>query len=168
MTDLPAPRSPVAGRVGRRATPASPMSSVAWGQSALPHAHDCWQRVLGTLRDVGRARSEVRRRLADAAAFGDPADHEEAAERMVLGLDELTSNGLRHGRQPVGLRVCTLPGHWLVDVTDAASDMPPSPSPGRPAGQGGYGLFMIAAYATAYGWVPEEHCKHVWALFPRG
>jgi hypothetical protein len=50
---------------------------------------------------------------------------------------------------------------------DAAVDRPPSPSPGRPAGQGGYGLFMIAAWATAYGWVAEPHCKHVWALFAR-
>jgi anti-sigma regulatory factor (Ser/Thr protein kinase) len=137
---------------------------VAWGQTHLPTAHDCWQRDLGTLRDVGRARSEVRRRVTGGDLTG---DGEEAAERMILGLDELASNGLRHGRAPVGLRVCTLPGHWLVDVTDSATHLPPTPSPGRPAGQGGYGLFMIASYATAYGWVPDQHCKHVWALFPR-
>jgi anti-sigma regulatory factor (Ser/Thr protein kinase) len=137
---------------------------VAWGQAHLPSADDCWQRDLGTLRDVGRARAAVRRDLIGADL---PEDDEEAAERMILGLDELASNGLRHGGPPVGLRVCTLPGHWLVDVTDSSPQVPPTPSPGRPAGQGGYGLYMVASYASAYGWVPEPHCKHVWALFPR-
>jgi hypothetical protein len=43
----------------------------------------------------------------------------------------------------------------------------PAPDPGRPAGQGGYGLFVIAAYAMGYGWTTEHACKHVWALLPR-
>ena len=71
----------------------------------------------------------MRRRVTGGDLTG---DGEEAAERMILGLDELASNGLRHGRAPVGLRVCTLPGHWLVDVTDSATHLPPTPSPGRP------------------------------------
>ncbi|MBN1093040.1 ATP-binding protein [Blastococcus sp. TML/M2B] len=146
-------------------TAAAPLASLAWGQEPLPHAHDCWTWELGTLRDVTRARSAVRQRLA--AELPDGRSDEESVERMILALDELASNGLRHGRQPVVLRVCPLPEHWLVDVTDAARAVPPTPDPGRAEGLGGYGLFMIAAYATAYGWVPEPHCKHVWALFPR-
>ncbi len=109
----------------------------------------------------------MRRRLAEDDVRPPAPPGDEAAERLVLVLDELASNGLRHGRHPVGLRVCPLPAHWLVSVTDAAVELPPSPDPGRPAGQGGYGLFVIASYATGYGWVAEHDCKHVWAMMPR-
>ncbi|SFK75416.1 ATP-binding protein [Geodermatophilus ruber] len=132
----------------------------------MPHAYDCWTWELRTLGDLPGVRAAVRRHLADDDVRPTPPDSE-AAERLVLALDELASNGLRHGRLPVGLRVCPLPDHWLVDVMDAAVGAPPSPDPGRPAGQGGYGLFVIAAYATGYGWVAEHECKHVWALLPR-
>lgn len=118
-----------------------------------------------SLSDLPAVRADVHRHLADDDRTAPPGG--EAAERMVLALDELASNGLRHGRRPVGLRVCPLPAHWLVDVTDAAVDTPPSTAPGRPAGQGGYGLLVVAAYATGFGWAADHDCKHVWALLPR-
>ena len=151
---IPTPRSP-------RAFPAT------WINGHLPHADDCWHWDLRILADLSRVRAQVRSRLA-ADDSPPTAPDSEAAERMLLALDELASNGLRHGRLPVTLRVCPLPAHWLVDVVDAAGETPPRPSPGRPAGQGGHGLFMVAAYATGYGWVAEAGCKHVWALLPRG
>lgn len=132
----------------------------------MPHAYDCWHWDLTSLSELPAVRADVRRHLTDDEVQPTAPDGE-AAERMVLALDELASNGLRHGSKPVGLRVCPLPDHWLVDVTDAAVGAPPSPDPGRPAGQGGYGLFVIAAYAAGYGWVAERECTHVWALLPR-
>lgn len=137
-----------------------------WADGHMPHAYDCWSWELRALGDLPGVRADVRRRLAaDDVVPASPGS--EAAERMVLALDELASNGLRHGRGPVGLRVCPLPAHWLVDVTDAAVETPPSPDRGRPAGEGGYGLFVIASYATGYGWLAEHDCKHVWAMLPR-
>lgn len=141
-------------------------SPARWANGHLPHAYDCWHWDLRSLSDLPGVRADVRRHLVDDDVRPTPPDSE-AAERMVLTLDELASNGLRHGRHPVGLRVCPLPEHWLVDVIDAAVDRPPSPDPGRPAGRGGYGLFVVASYATGYGWVTEHECKHVWALLPR-
>jgi hypothetical protein len=141
-------------------------SPARWAAGHLPHAYDCWHWELRSLAQLRTVRSEVRRHLSEDHVRPTAADGE-AAERMLLALDELTSNGLRHGREPVGLRVCPLPEHWLVDVTDAAMHAPPSPDPGRPAGQGGYGLSMVASYATGYGWLAEHDCKHVWALLPR-
>lgn len=141
-------------------------SPARWANGHLPHAYDCWSWELSSLSELPGVRADVRRHVADDDVR--PAEPEnEAAERMVLALDELASNGLRHGRHPVGLRVCPLPAHWLVDVTDAAPNTAPSPDPGRSPGEGGYGLFVIAAYATGYGWVAEHDCKHVWALLPR-
>ena len=148
-------------------TPRVPRQSPArWANGHLPHAYDCWTWELHSVSDLPVVRADLRWQVEADEVRPEPPGSE-AAERMVLALDELASNGLRHGRRPVGLRVCPLPEHWLVDVMDAAVDSPPSPDPGRPAGQGGYGLFVVAAYATGYGWVAGHDCKHVWALLPR-
>jgi len=50
-----------------------------------------------------------------------------------------------------------------VIVTDSAPDRPPTPARDRPAGQGGYGLYVIADLAAGHGVHYEPDHKHVWA-----
>ena len=92
---------------------------------------------------------------------------EELAERVVLVLDELASNGLRHGSPPVTVQLGNHPDGWLVIVSDAAVDHLPTPAFDRPAGQGGYGLHVIAELAAAHGIYRDGVAKSVWALLPR-
>ncbi len=52
---------------------------------------------------------------------------------------------------------------WLLEVSDAAADRPPSPAIGRDPGQGGLGLHMVAQLCDAHGWDTDGHRKVVWA-----
>ena len=54
-------------------------------------------------------------------------------------------------------------GFWLLDVSDAAVDRPPTPAIDRDAAQGGLGLYLIAQMCSAHGWTVDEERKHVWA-----
>jgi hypothetical protein len=91
----------------------------------------------------------------------------ELAERVVLALDELASNGLRHGSPPVSVTLCNHPDGWLVIVSDTAIDHLPAPASDRPASHGGYGLHVIAELSIVHGVARDDHFKHVWALLPR-
>ena len=84
-------------------------------------------------------------------------------ERLLLAFEELASNGVRHGREPVEVRVVAAPGGWLIDVTDAAVEEPPTPAVGRDPAAGGLGLYLIARLAAAHGWAVRFDRKHVWA-----
>src|SRR5207245_2500642 len=88
-------------------------------------------------------RLELAARLHDGAR---PAGAQEGAvERLTLAFEELASNALRHGRAPVEVVVTTLADRsWLLTVSDAAGDLPPTPAVGRDAALGGLGLYMVA------------------------
>ena len=88
---------------------------------------------------------------------------EDAVERAVLVIDELTSNALRHGAAPSSLHIGDDEGRWIVIVTDGAPGRVPTPARGRPAGQGGYGLYVIADLAAEHGVHYEPDRKLVWA-----
>ena len=47
-------------------------------------------------------------------------------------------------------------------VTDAAPDRLPTPARERPAGGGGYGLYVIADLTATHGVHREPNRKHVW------
>jgi hypothetical protein len=64
--------------------------------------------------------------------------------------------------------VRTTPDAFLIEVSDAAADAPPSPAVGRDPSEGGLGLYLIAELATAHGWYVRDGAKYVWALLPRG
>ena len=95
------------------------------------------------------------------------AGAEDVVERAILVIDELTSNALRHAAPPSSLHVGDEDGHWIVIVTDAAPDRPPTPALGRPAGQGGYGLYVIADLTAAHGVHYETARKMVWACIAK-
>lgn len=93
-----------------------------------------------------------------------PGAEEGAVERLLLAYEELVSNALRHGRPPVRVTLTTADHYWLLDVSDAAVDLPPTPAVGRDAAEGGLGLYLVAQIAGAHGWsVEPDGSKHVWA-----
>jgi anti-sigma regulatory factor (Ser/Thr protein kinase) len=115
--------------------------------------------------ELPRVRAEVRR-FASAQDPGPSAA--DLHDRLVLALDEMASNALRHGGGG-GVRAAlrTTENAWLIDVSDCAWARPPAPAVGRDPSEGGLGLYLIAELATAHGWYSQQGCKHVWALLPR-
>jgi anti-sigma regulatory factor (Ser/Thr protein kinase) len=92
----------------------------------------------------------------------------DALEDAVVALDELMSNGIRHGRAPVEVEICVCDHGLLVLVSDRASEQPPRPTSTRDPAQGGMGLGIVARASTASGWFSQEDVKVVWAVMPDG
>ena len=106
-------------------------------------------------------------RLQLGAALHDgarPPDAEEGAvQRLTLAFEELASNALRHGRGPVEVVLTTTGTGWLLEVSDAAPESPPTPAVGRDAALGGLGLYLVAQVCDAHGWtVDTTGRKVVW------
>jgi anti-sigma regulatory factor (Ser/Thr protein kinase) len=112
-------------------------------------------------------RAQVRRHAAARTLHPGP-EAEDLRDRLVLALDEMASNALRHGESPVQASVQLTPESYLVEVSDAAASAPPAPAVDRDPSEGGLGLYLIAELATAHGWYVRNGAKHVWALLPRG
>jgi anti-sigma regulatory factor (Ser/Thr protein kinase) len=79
----------------------------------------------------------------------------EALEDFLMAVDEMTSNAIRHGRRPVGLRLWTAPGALVCTIRDAGAG--PSdpfagygPAHGEDLSAGGMGL-----------WLARQLCDHV-------
>jgi two-component sensor histidine kinase len=121
-----------------------------------------WHQDVAHLSELPGVRAKIRTVLA-ARHPSTPALRD-WVEQVVLVVDEITSNALRHGALPVQLRLSADGATWLVAVTDRAPSAPPIPAVGRAPGGGGYGLSMIADLADAHGWHSQDHDKTVWAL----
>jgi anti-sigma regulatory factor (Ser/Thr protein kinase) len=139
----------------------------SWRQvSQVPDVAPAETIELTSLRELRDVRRRVRAVLAASLDDGDEPDEvarEDVVERVVLVIDELASNAVRHGAPPATLEVRESGDHWVVVVTDAAPDALPAPAVDRPAGQGGYGLYVIADLATAHGVEVHGDRKRVWA-----
>jgi signal transduction histidine kinase len=118
-----------------------------------------WRPV--TLRELTTSRLQLNAALHDGAR--PPAAEEGAVERLLSTYEELVSNALRHGRPPVEVSVFRTGHYWLLQVSDAAADTPPTPAVGRDAAQGGLGLPLVAQLSGAHGWTVEGDRKVVWA-----
>ncbi|MBB3674682.1 ATP-binding protein [Modestobacter versicolor] len=122
---------------------------------------------LESLRGLSLVRRQVQHFLRASLGAGEHADLapavEDAIERAVLVIDELTSNALRHGSPPSSLHIGDDDGRWIVIVTDGAPGVAPTPARDRPAGQGGYGLYVIADLTAEHGVHYEPDRKLVWA-----
>jgi anti-sigma regulatory factor (Ser/Thr protein kinase) len=149
---------PIEGSEGARVSPSM------WGQRPRPESGSAL--VIGRWGPAGLADLTAdRRRLSVALHDGarPPGADEDAVERFLLAYQELTSNALRHGRWPVAVTVSITDTGWLLEVSDAAADRPPSPAIGRDPGLGGLGLSLVAEMCDAHGWDTDGHRKVVWA-----
>ena len=128
-----------------------------WPSARPPAAPDRFAWDLDSVAELPLVRAQVRAHLAGPRQ-GDLRD------RLVLALDEMASNALRHGGGRVRATVRPLAGAWLVEVRDGAPDSPPTPAVGRDPSEGGLGLYLIAELATDHGWYVTGAVKHVWAV----
>ncbi|WP_233492105.1 ATP-binding protein [Blastococcus sp. TF02A-30] len=118
--------------------------------------------MLHEVAELPAVRAEVRRAIPAGEAGRD------ALDQLVLALDEMASNALRHGGGHVEAAVRTTAAGFLIEVADAAAHRPPTPAVDRDPSEGGLGLYLIAELATGHGWYVSDGAKHVWALLPRG
>ncbi|MFD8640318.1 ATP-binding protein [Streptomyces zaomyceticus] len=118
-------------------------------------------RLSSTRRGARLARLLAVQQLHDWGVTGPPA---EAAELVVA---ELAANAVRHGRvagRDFEVRMERGEDHVRIELSDARGERRPAPV-GRPD-EGGYGLLLVAALATAWG--VKDRCvgKTVWATVP--
>lgn len=138
-----------------------------WQTAPLPAGFTCvWRHELATHADLARLRARVRTEVTGSPVVVHP-ERELWSERLVLIIDELASNALRHGGGRVLASVGETPEAFLVDVSDQAPAVPPTPAVDRDPSEGGLGLYLIAELATEHGWYVRDGAKHVWALLPR-
>ena len=138
-----------------------------WPSACPPPATPVLSWDLHDVADLPRVRGELRRRAAetDRATGHRSEDHR---DQLVLALDEMASNALRHGGGDVRAVVRLTGDSYVIEVSDQAVSAPPAPAVGRDPSQGGLGLYLIAELATQHGWYVRDGLKHVWALLPRG
>jgi anti-sigma regulatory factor (Ser/Thr protein kinase) len=137
-----------------------------WSPAPAPEATAGLHWKLEDIAELPRVRAELRRHMAAAAGPRDPRSAD-LRDRLVLALDEMASNALRHGEGTVLAAVRTTPTSYLIEVSDQAVASPPVPALNRDPSEGGLGLYLIAELATSHGWYVSGGCKHVWALLPR-
>ena len=138
----------------------------AWPAATPPQAHDGLRWELRDVAELPSVRAELRRHVAGSARSSD-ARSADLRDQLVLALDEMASNALRHGEGRVQAAVRLTDSSYLIEVSDQATASPPKPAVGRDPSEGGLGLYLIAELATCHGYYVSGGCKHVWALLPR-
>jgi hypothetical protein len=108
----------------------------------------------------------LRRRLRTALDDGALPTGSDNGERLLLVVEELVSNALRHGRTPVHVHITEHARGWVTAVSDTAADRPPMPALDRDPAQGGMGLSLVARLGRVHGWEVEGDHKIVWARVP--
>ena len=136
-----------------------------WPSASPPQATAALHWALKDVSELTRVRAELRRYAAGSGA--DPIDPD-LLDQMILALDEMASNALRHGGGSVEATVRLTADAYLLEVSDSAITAPPAPAVGRDPSEGGLGLYLIAELSTQHGWYVHDGLKHVWALLPRG
>ena len=131
-----------------------------WPSASPPAAESLLSWRLCDVAELPGVRAQVRRTLVGAASA-------DLLDRLVLALDEMASNALRHGGGAVTADVRVADTAYLVLVADQATKVPPTPAVGRDPSLGGLGLYLIAELADQHGWYVANGAKYVWALLPR-
>lgn len=136
-----------------------------WPSASPPQAATLLAWELHDVVELPRVRAELRQHAVTGA--GADSQTADVHDRLVLALDEMASNALRHGGGRVYAAVGQTADAFLIDVSDQAPDVAPAPAVGRDPSEGGLGLYLIAELATEHGWYVRDGAKHVWALLPR-
>ena len=134
-----------------------------WPSASPPQARPLLAWELEDVAELPAVRADVRRELTAGAQGSVTPD---LIDRLVLALDEMASNALRHGGGDVRAAIGSTGSAYLIQVADQAVHTPPSPAVGRDPSFGGLGLYLIAELADAHGWYVASGQKHVWALLP--
>ena len=121
---------------------------------------------VANLGDLRILRRRLRDWISGAVAVAGPDSA--VADSLVLIVDELMSNGLRHGRAPVRLHAVRTGEGLLVQVSDGNVMDAPTPAIGRDPALGGMGLRIVANLTTTRGWDVTDGRKHVWAHLRTG
>ena len=138
-----------------------------WPSAAPPSADPLLTWNLRDIAELPQVRAELRRHTSQGPDSETPASAD-LRDQLILALDEMASNALRHGGGEVQAAVRATADAYLIEVSDQAALSPPSPAVGRDPSEGGLGLYLIAEMATAHGWYVSDGHKHVWAVLPRG
>ena len=106
-------------RNSHRRTPAEfAAARTSWRQgSQVPDVAPAETIELTSLRGLREVRRRVRAVLTASLDDGGPLDEaarEDVVERVVLVIDELASNAVRHGAPPATLEVRESGDHWVV------------------------------------------------------
>ncbi|SDD39178.1 Histidine kinase-like ATPase domain-containing protein [Geodermatophilus telluris] len=136
------------------------VAGAGWPSASPPPAWDGLQWRLSDVTELPRVREELRRHTAAQGPV-------ELRDRLLLVLDEMASNALRHGGGRVEACVRRTGDAFLVAVSDGDPRTPPTPAVDRDPSEGGLGLHLIAELSTAHGWYVEGDAKTVWAVLPR-
>jgi signal transduction histidine kinase len=135
-----------------------------WDTAPLPDGFTTlWSHPLRSISELTVLRARVRTVTTGRPNVERP-ERDTWSERLVLVVDELASNALRHGGAPVAATLGRDGDRWLVSVSDSSARMPPAPAHGRDPGLGGFGLYLVADLAMAHGWCPDDGAKTVWAV----
>ena len=140
-------------------------AEAAWPSASPPSATPLLTWELNDVVELPRVRAELRRNAENAASADDHLS--DVHDQLVLALDEMASNALRHGGGRVQAAVARTGDAFLVEVSDQAPESPPTPAVGRDPSEGGLGLYLIAEMARCHGWYVRDGAKHVWAVLPR-
>jgi|tagenome__1003787_1003787.scaffolds.fasta_scaffold20518596_2 anti-sigma regulatory factor (Ser/Thr protein kinase) len=108
--------------------------------------------ITGELTELSRVRQWARKLLADL--------NEDLLIDALAVVDELTSNALRHSKEPYGVRLHRTDGRLRVEVADGSTEKAAPRTPGR---DGGRGLLLVDAYSLGWGQELHEDGKVVWA-----
>jgi len=135
-----------------------------WQPARIPHGfRELWCQELSSLAELAKLRTRLRSALTGRPTVERP-EREHWSERFVLVADELTSNALRHGGAPVAAALSRSGDDWMIAVSDASTEVPPTPAQGRDPGLGGFGLYLVADLAIRHGWHRARGAKTVWAV----
>lgn len=141
------------------------MTTESWPHAPVPGSGGTgreWQ--VSSPAQLHHLRADLRDHLRSCACDQDGA--EPVSERILMIVDELASNGLRHGRPPVTAKVIPMLDSWLIVITDLCTERLPRLAVGRDRALGGMGLQLVADLTSARGWTLADGDKQVWALLP--